>query len=79
MSQPHPTSSVLRFVDADDNVTLHLDVAGPAFRTLTGQSFVLCPDLLSIEQIGEADGWRGRIVRGFFRVLAAMDRMASHG
>ena len=29
----------------------------------------LCPDLLSIADIGEADGWRGRVVRGFFRVL----------
>lgn len=29
----------------------------------------LCPDLLSIRNIGEADGWRGRLVRGFFRVL----------
>ena len=29
----------------------------------------LCPDLLSIRDIGEADGWRGHVVRGFFRVL----------
>ena len=29
----------------------------------------LCPDLLRYEQIGEADGWRGRVVRGFFWIL----------
>lgn len=29
----------------------------------------LCPDSLSIRNIGAADGWRGRVVRVFFRVL----------
>jgi hypothetical protein len=29
----------------------------------------LCPDLLSIRDIGAADGWRGRVVRVFFRLL----------
>lgn len=29
----------------------------------------LCPDLLRLDQIGPADNWRGRVVRGFFRVL----------
>ena len=29
----------------------------------------LCPDLLRYEQIGEADGWRGHVVRGFFWLL----------
>lgn len=29
----------------------------------------LCPDLLRYEQIGEADGLRGRVVRGFFWIL----------
>ena len=29
----------------------------------------LCPDLLRYEQIGVADNWRGRIVRGFFWVM----------
>lgn len=37
--------------------------------TITGGNAPLCPDLLRIEQIGVADGWRGRLVRGFFRVL----------
>ena len=29
----------------------------------------LCPDLLSIRNLGAADGWRGKSVRAFFRVL----------
>lgn len=29
----------------------------------------LCPDLLRYEQIGVADGWRGRVVRAFFWVM----------
>ena len=31
----------------------------------------LCPDLLRWEQIGAADGLRGRVVRGFFWLLRA--------
>lgn len=31
----------------------------------------LCPDLLRYEQIGEADGWRGRTVRAFFWLMRA--------
>lgn len=29
----------------------------------------LCPDLLTIHQIGAADNLRGRVVRAFFRVM----------
>jgi hypothetical protein len=29
----------------------------------------LCPDLLRYEQLGEADGWRGRVIRVFFWLL----------
>ena len=29
----------------------------------------LCPDLLRYEQIGEADGLRGRVIRAFFFVM----------
>jgi hypothetical protein len=36
---------------------------------MTVKPRALCPNLLSIRDIGEADGWRGRVVRGFFRVL----------
>jgi hypothetical protein len=35
----------------------------------TGIDSWLCPDLLTIDRIGAADGWRGRLVRAFFRVL----------
>lgn len=31
----------------------------------------LCPDLLRYEQIGCADNWRGRVVRGFFWLMRA--------
>lgn len=31
----------------------------------------LCPDLLRYEQIGAADNWRGRLVRGFFWCMRA--------
>jgi hypothetical protein len=37
--------------------------------TSTSTTNALCPDLLSIRDIGEADGWRGRAVRGFFQML----------
>jgi len=30
---------------------------------------VICPDLLCLEQLGEADNLRGRLVRAFFRLL----------
>lgn len=29
----------------------------------------ICPDLLTIADLGEADTWRGRLVRLFFRLL----------
>jgi hypothetical protein len=37
--------------------------------TTTSSREWICPDLLSIRDIGAADGWRGYVVRGFFRVL----------
>lgn len=36
--------------------------------TTTTQTY-LCPDLLRYEQIGAADNWRGRVVRGFFWLM----------
>jgi hypothetical protein len=41
----------------------------PPMMSTTVTHTVLCPDLLRIEQLGVADGWRGRLVRGFFRAL----------
>lgn len=50
----------------------------PSYPTMTGGHFVvgssfgtavpfaLCPDLLRHEQLGTADNFRGRVVRGFF-------------
>ena len=35
----------------------------------TAMQTSLCPDLLRYEQIGAADGWRGRVVRGFFWLM----------
>lgn len=29
----------------------------------------LCPDLLTLDDLGAADGWRGRCVRAFFWLL----------
>lgn len=37
----------------------------------TSSRSALCPDLLRYEQIGEADTWRGRIVRLFFWLMRA--------
>lgn len=39
---------------------------GPSW---TGTGNAICPDLLTIHQLGVADNFRGRVVRGFFRVL----------
>lgn len=38
---------------------------------LTAAPQWLCPDLLRYEQIGAADGLRGRVVRAFFWLLKA--------
>jgi hypothetical protein len=35
----------------------------------TGTNSAICPDLLSIRDLGEADCWRGHLVRAFFVVL----------
>lgn len=36
---------------------------------LTGTNNAICPDALRLSDLGVADGWRGHVVRGFFRVL----------
>ncbi len=35
----------------------------------TFTSSALCPDLLTIEKIGEADNLRGKVVRTFFHLM----------
>lgn len=39
------------------------------WQPTTSTNSAICPDLLNIRDIGEADGWRGHVVRIFFRVL----------
>lgn len=29
----------------------------------------ICPDMLTIWDLGQAGNWRGRVVRGFFQVM----------
>ena len=38
--------------------------------THTSNDTALCPDLLSIRDIGVADNLRGRVVRAFFRAIS---------
>ena len=42
-----------------------------AWSQSTANPSALCPDLLRYEQIGEADNWRGRVVRWFFWLMRA--------
>jgi len=44
-------------------------------HTITGTSSAICPDLLSIRDLGVADNWRGRLVRGIFHVLRLVTRV----
>lgn len=46
-----------------------VDTIRPGSFSFTANSRAICPDLLSIRDIGGADGWRGHVVRGFFRLL----------
>lgn len=50
-------------------IQLVSDLPPVSFIYSTSISSPLCPDLLSIRNIGEADGWRGWLVRAFFRFL----------
>jgi len=50
--------------------TFKYDWARPVNGTgVTLNQTYLCPDLLSIRHVGEADSWRGKVVRAFFRLL----------
>ncbi len=42
---------------------------GPELTAGTTVTGAICPDLLRLSDLGEADNWRGHLVRGFFRVL----------
>jgi len=53
-----------------DPVPTSVSFTGGVMLTGTGvNSTYLCPDLLSIRNLGAADAWRGRLVRGFFYIL----------
>ena len=58
----------------------HLYITGDGYTAATSSATTrlvgvpFCPDLLSIDDMGEADTWRGRVVRGFFTVLSWLDR-----
>lgn len=50
-------------------MTMRFDPFSPFTYSATTNQSPLCPDLLRLEDIGEADAWRGKVVRGFFRIL----------
>jgi hypothetical protein len=49
-------------------MTAHMSPSPWTWTTNTTNS-AICPDLLSIRDLGEADSWRGHLVRGLFRLL----------
>lgn len=58
--------------DGSTVVHYYSETIGDYTTTRGSVTFVgvpLCPDLLRYEQLGEADHWRGRIVRAFFWLL----------
>jgi hypothetical protein len=57
---------ILRVSAEQTNVSKPFSVP---FAMTTGTAQSLCPDLLRYEQIGEADRWRGRVVRAFFWIM----------
>lgn len=51
----------------DVTVTFNVGTSQTVGTLLTPEH--LCPDLLRYENIGEADGMRGRVVRAFFWLM----------
>ena len=57
---------------SDDPLTTVDTVVTLSFGPVTTTNpTALCPDLLRYAQIGQADTWRGRVVRFFFLVMRA--------
>jgi len=54
--------AIVRFSDRDTG-------GGTEWVTVTGSSTAICPDLLSLRDIGVADNWRGRVIRAFFKLM----------
>lgn len=58
------------FLDTNGRIWV-VNGRGTHLMNSTATQTAICPDLLRYEQIGEADGLRGRVVRAFFWVLRA--------
>ena len=54
----------------------YIDFSGDAQQVNLGTTSVvraICPDLLDIDDLGEADTWRGHLIRGLFRAVDVID------
>ena len=71
MTSYHDSGSTWTAANAKRAATLSADNFTSATTYLIGVP--ICPDLLTIEKIGEADTLHGRIVRGFFTVLSWLE------
>lgn len=58
----------VRYDHATVTTTLDVQRSGGMTRLI---GVPICPDLLRYDQIGEADGMRGRVVRLFFWLMRA--------
>ena len=69
-SSQRPVPSAASSVGGGAGVTLMPTVAnGVGQSWLSSTATAVCPDRLRYEQLGEADGWRGRVVRAFFWLM----------
>ena len=67
-----PTARNMTLVSFGPTPQPLLDLGGmPMYPivSVNGVNTAICPDLLTIEQIGAADNLRGRVVRAFFRMM----------
>lgn len=51
-----------------DSLVMQTELQMVPSITISGPQSI-CPDLLRLNQLGSADGWRGHVVRSFFRLL----------
>ena len=65
--RPH-VKITLRYI-AEERPMSTANFQPATLTTSTGTTSAICPDLLSIRDLGEADGWRGAAVRVFFGLL----------
>jgi hypothetical protein len=62
--QRHSNVTVKTALPAGENVQW-----SPQTSYSSSYPAIICPDTLRLENLGEADAWRGKIVRVFFRAL----------